>query len=95
MSELDVERAQDAARAFDGIFVGGTLGWKLRTGDAWVRFAHARGLPVHVGRVGTARRVGWARRIGADSIDSCLPLWSRENLEAFAAAVDSRQTEMW
>lgn len=61
---------------------------------AWVRFAHARGMPVHIGRVGTARRVRWARRIGADSIDSCVPLWSRENLDVFAAALDSRQMEL-
>lgn len=55
---------------------------------------HRRGLPCHVGRVGTARRIAWAKRIGADSIDSCLPLWSRENLDSFLRALDGRQMEL-
>jgi NADPH:quinone reductase-like Zn-dependent oxidoreductase len=73
------------------LFVGGSLPWKLATGERWVRFAHAHGRRCHIGRVGTPRRVAWARRIGADSIDSCLPLWSRENLDAFVAAVRGEQ----
>lgn len=48
----------------------------------------------HVGRVGTAKRVAWARRIGATSIDSSLPLWSVENLRSFRVAVDGRQLEL-
>lgn len=78
---------------FDGLFVGGTLDWKIGTGPRWVRLAHRFGKLCHVGRVGTVRRVAWAKRIGVDSIDSCLPLWSRKKLEAFVAAVcgESRQ----
>ncbi len=72
--------------ALAGLFVGGSLPWKIQTGAAWVHFAHARGLRCHIGRVGTPRRVAWARRIGADSIDSCLPLWSRDNLRSFVEA---------
>lgn len=70
-----------------GIFVGGTLPWKLLTGDAWVRFAHDRGLLCHVGRVGTPERVAWARAIDVDSIDSCLPLWTTGKLDAFVEAL--------
>lgn len=70
-----------------GLFVGGTLPWKLLTGQAWTNFAHDRGLKCHVGRVGTAERVAWARSIGVDSIDSCLPLWTTAKLDAFAAAL--------
>lgn len=70
-----------------GIFVGGSLPWKLKEAARWVSFAHSHGLPCHIGRVGTARRVIWARRIGADSIDSSLPLFSRENLAAFVRAL--------
>lgn len=69
--------------SFDGIFVGGSLGWKLSTGAAWVRFAHRAGKPCHIGRVGTVRRIAWARDIGADSIDSCLPMWSTRKLGNF------------
>ena len=78
-----------------GVFVGGSLPWKIATGGSWVRFAHSRGRPCHVGRVGTAKRVGWALRIGADSIDSCLPLWSRENLGRFRMALEGRQGELF
>ncbi len=76
---------------FDGIFVGGDLEWKLLTGGGWVRLGFAQGVPVHVGRVGTGKRVQWARDIGAASIDSALPLWSRANLRRFRVAHDQRQ----
>lgn len=55
---------------FAGIFVGGTMDWKLRTAEKWVVYAHAQGVPCHIGRVGPMSRILWAARIGADSIDS-------------------------
>lgn len=66
-------------RHFDGLFVGGGLEWKTATSWWWVALAHGAGRPCHVGRVSGRRRVRWARSIGADSIDSCVPLWSKEN----------------
>lgn len=92
MQESDVE---PSLPLFQGLFVGGTLPWKISTGERWVRFAHKHGLHCHIGRVGTARRVSWAMRIGADSIDSCLPLWCEEYLQDFVAAVDSRQPDLF
>jgi hypothetical protein len=83
-----------ALDGFAGIFVGGTLPWKIETGASWVRAARELGVPCHVGRVGTAKRVRWAMRIGADSFDSSLPLWSEENLQSFLTALGSTQTEM-
>jgi len=74
---------------YHGIFVGGTLPWKLETSAAWVAFAHARGLRAHIGRCGPPDRVRWARDIGADSIDSCLPLRARKHLDAFVAALEA------
>ncbi len=53
-----------------GIFVGGSLRWKLRTGEKWVLLAHKYGKKCHIGRVGTTFRILWSLRIGADSIDS-------------------------
>lgn len=91
MDAIAVARAIDP---YDGIFVGGTLPWKIRTGAQWVTLAHRFGRPCHIGRVGTAKRVAWAKRIGADSIDSCLPLWSEENLQRFLDALDGRQLEL-
>ncbi len=76
-----------------GLFVGGTLEWKIATGGTWVRAAHRLGLACHIGRVGTEDRIAWARRIGADSIDSSLPLWSEDNLRRFLRALEARQAE--
>lgn len=76
------------ARWVNGIFVGGTKEWKLKNGASLVQWAHRRGLPCHIGRVGTGRRVRWARQCGADSIDSAVPLWSRQNLNVFVREVE-------
>lgn len=83
-----------AAPGFAGLFVGGTLPWKIRTGAQWAALAMRLGIACHVGRVGTAKRVAWALRIGATSIDSALPLWSAENLRSFRRALESRQATM-
>jgi len=55
---------------FDGLFVGGSLDWKQKTAENWVDLAHNNGLKCHIGKVGTFRRLVWAKNIGADSIDS-------------------------
>jgi hypothetical protein len=95
---MTAEMVRPHLHRFAGLFVGGTLAWKIREGEAWARFAEANEMPCHVGRVGTARRVAWARRSNVSSIDSALPLWSEENLRSFLAALDldgtSAQTEM-
>lgn len=98
-----------ALPGFSGIFVGGTMpwefdkgtrvrrrapGWKIRTGPLWVEVARRRGIPCHIGRAGGATTVRWARRIGATSIDSSLPLRSRENLARFRSALEGRQATM-
>lgn len=68
---------------FKGLFVGGSLPWKLETAGKWINFAHACGLKCHVGRVGTGPRVRMMRQLGADSIDSALPLFSIDNFRRF------------
>lgn len=65
---------------FGGLFVGGTSEWKFGTGGQWAQLARDRGLPLHVGRVSSLRRIRWAYRIGATSIDSCQP-WRRPATE--------------
>lgn len=72
---------------FAGLFVGGTLDWKIKTSREWVKLAHRHGKMCHIGRVGIPRRVRWAQRIGADSIDSCQPLWSKENLNRWVKSL--------
>lgn len=72
---------------FGGIFVGGaTMAWKLGTAPEWIALAHAHGLSCHIGRIGTLARLETARRLGADSVDSCQPLWALDRLEAFGLA---------
>jgi hypothetical protein len=87
---MEPEDVAPVAHHFAGLFVGGTLAWKIKTAARWIRWAHAQARPLrcHIGRVGTPDRVRWARRIGADSIDSALPLWSSENLSRFLRALE-------
>ena len=66
--ELDI--ISEHIELFDGLFVGGTLDWKLKTAQDWVQLAHNNNQKCHIGRVGTFKRLVWAKHIGADSIDS-------------------------
>lgn len=77
---------------YHGLFVGGAkIAWKIETGPAWVRAAHARGMRCHLGRCGPPDRVRWARSVGFDSIDSSLPLRSRPQMDAFLDALGARR----
>lgn len=47
----------------DAVFVGGSTAWKLSDDAAAITLAaHARGLPVHYGRVNSRRRIVWLAR---------------------------------
>jgi hypothetical protein len=70
-----------------GVFIGGTNDWKASTAATWVAAAHQHGLPCHYARCGTGRKVDHAKGIKADSLDSCLPLWSAANLRQFLRAL--------
>ena len=52
-----------------GIFLGGSLEWKLRTMYGWGMVAHALSCYYHVGRVNSQRRIRLAQEAGANSID--------------------------
>lgn len=88
MSVDDVRKELDDGR-YQGIFVGGSKSWKHRTLTTWVKLAHETGRGVHVGRMGTPRLVAAAVRAGVDSLDSSFPLWRRDRLRTFAAALDA------
>lgn len=70
-----------------GIFLGGTLDWKLQTAAYWRGESQAHGKNCHFARCGTRRRVGFAMALRCDSLDSSLPLWSSENMRAFEDAL--------
>ena len=84
---MEIKHIEPVVHQFDWLFVGGTTKWKIRWGELWVKFAHTHNKKCHIGRVGTVKRVRWARRIGADSIDSTLPLFSRQKFKAFRRAL--------
>ena len=67
---MSIEDVDPEVRKFSGLFVGGTMEWKLGTAQDWIRLAHKHQRPCHIGRIGPGRRILWAARIGADSIDS-------------------------
>ena len=83
---MEIDEIEKVMDRFDGIFVGGTVKWKVRTGEEWVRLAHAHNLPCHIGRVGVFRRIIWARRINADSIDSTSFIWKPNGFEILDSA---------
>lgn len=91
MTEDDVGKHLDQHErdglAYGGLFVGGDDEWKAATAPSWSTFAHGRALQLHVGRCGPARMVAWARDLGADSIDSSLPLMHADHLRAFLEAL--------
>jgi hypothetical protein len=75
---------------FGGLFVGGaSMEWKLGTAPEWIALAHAHGRRCHIGRIGTLARLELAQRLGADSVDSCQPLWSLDRLEAYGLAASA------
>jgi hypothetical protein len=90
---MSIEVVKPVLGGFSGLFVGGSTQWKLDTAAGWVQLARSHNLRCHVGRVGTARRVAWAKSIGADSIDSSLPLFSQGNRRRFLDGL--RQQEMF
>ena len=89
MSLAAVRRELETGR-WSGVFVGGTMRWKLRTGASWVSLAHEKGLPAHIGRTPQVRHLVWAASIGADSCDSTD--WARQDRHEriFAARLQSR-----
>jgi hypothetical protein len=80
---IGASRVEPYLHRFAGIFLGGTTSFK-GTAHLWCRFAHEHGLRFHYGRAGTPRRLIHAMEVGADSLDSSFPLWTRERFERFA-----------
>lgn len=65
-----LERREVPWSSFDVLFLGGSTSWKLGPhAERLTRAARARGLPVHMGRVNTARRYRYAAAIGCTSAD--------------------------
>lgn len=78
---------REVRRHFSGILLGGTASWKGRHGSTWVRYARAYQMQLHYPRAGTTAKYDHAKEIGADTVDSALPLWTLLRFEQFAAHV--------
>lgn len=81
---------------FAGIFLGGTDRFK-HTAFWWCQLAHQFDKRFHYGRAGTPRKIALAREVGADSVDSAFPLWSRRRLKEFLQICEGRivQPRLW
>ena len=67
MTKEDVE---PIIKDFQYLFIGGSVSWKWRTAEDWVKFAHSCGIPCHIGQTGQLWMLRAAKRFGADSVDS-------------------------
>jgi len=81
------EAVEQAGRLFDGLFLGGTDGFKLRA-YSWKKLADQHGLKFHYGRAGTRTKLQHAYEIRANSLDSSFPLWTRERMKLFGLWVE-------
>jgi hypothetical protein len=91
MSEADILPHLDKVQ---GLFVGGSDAFKLSTGASWCRFGQEHNRPVHIGRAGTKTKTAWALRSGATSVDSCFPLWRKQNMTWFLQVLSEVQQDL-
>jgi hypothetical protein len=92
---MQVEEVEENIHLFYGIFLGGTDKFKLQA-YRWCRLAHKHQKKFHYARAGTPKRLRHAIKIGADSLDSSFPLWTKARFAEFVAhwQHDSPQMEM-
>jgi hypothetical protein len=76
-----------------GIFLGGTDKYKA-SAPMWRTWTDARGLPFHYGRCGTAGKIEHAIELGADSLDSALPMWTRQRWDWFVATITNGPAQL-
>jgi len=73
-----------------GLFLGGTDDFKKQAGY-WKKIAIHNGKPFHYARAGTLSKLAHAIMIGADSVDSTFPLWTKDRLFSFIQALSQQQ----
>jgi len=86
---MEVKSVLDVIDYFSGIFLGGTDDYKKYAGY-WCKLAHHCGKKFHYGRVGTLSKLAHAIMIGADSLDSAFPLWTKDRLFSFIQALSQQ-----
>lgn len=76
---------------FDALFLGGTTAWKLGPdAAALVREAVRRGVPAHMGRVNSLRRMRIAQLMGCASVDgTCVAFHPESQIRNLAGWLES------
>lgn len=77
------ENVEDMIPEIDGIFIGGSMGWKMDNLKKWVDYAHEKGICCHVGRIGPIQRMLICELAGADSIDSTTWVQNRGGIQHY------------
>lgn len=79
---MEVRDVEPLLGRYAGLFLGGTDAFK-KTALKWCKLAHAYGKLFHYGRAGTPSKISHAQKIGADSLDSAFPLWTKHRFDFF------------
>jgi hypothetical protein len=66
---MDVQDVRPHLTGGVGIFVGGSTAWKWGALERWSSLTRSLGVPLHVGRVNSARAIAACIRVGATSAD--------------------------
>ena len=79
------------------LFIGGSTRWKLGAqSERLIKYAKARGLWVHVGRVNTPERIRHCAALGVDSIDgSQFSRWSATHLPWAVRLLKQEHKYLW
>ena len=73
----------EMSEQIDGIFIGGSMSWKMDNMKEWVDYAHSKSIQCHVGRIGPIRRMMICELAGADSIDSTTWVQNRGGIDRY------------
>jgi hypothetical protein len=88
MDTQDVNTCIRSTPLIRGIFIGGSDEFKNRAPE-FVDLAHNYGLPVHMGRASSSKRIRAAHEIGCDSFDTAAPLWEWSKFAKFLDCYDN------
>lgn len=88
------EMVDEVMDEFDGLFLGGGDQMK-HAARLWVQVAHSHGKLLHYGRGGTLAKLAHAFEVGADSIDSAFPLFSKIRFRKFATTYSAIYREKY
>ncbi len=81
-NDMELSDVEEVLHLFSGIFLGGDDKFKLQA-YRWCKLAHKHQKKFHYARAGTLTKLRHAIKLGADSLDSSFPLWTKERFHWF------------